>query len=62
MEREARSAGAAAVVSGGFSARQLFQRMASSVRPVPAMFRAVEIIKQAGETLQTSTFLLCFKN
>ena len=32
-----------------FSARLLFKKMRSSVRPVPAMIRAVHTIKQAGE-------------
>ena len=36
-------------VPAGFSALVLFQRMSSSVRPVPAMIRAVDSIQQAGE-------------
>ena len=36
-------------VPAGFSASVLFQRMSSSVRPVPAMIRAVDTIQQAGE-------------
>ena len=36
-------------VPAGFSASVLFQRMSSSVRPVPAMVRAVDTIQQAGE-------------
>ena len=41
--------GSSAVLSAGFSASLLFQRMASSVRPLPAMIRAVVSIQQAGE-------------
>ena len=41
--------GFSAVLSAGFSASLLFQRMASSVRPVPAMIRAVASIQQACE-------------
>ena len=33
----------------GFSASVLFQRMSSSVRPVPATIRAVDTLQQAGE-------------
>ena len=32
----------------GFSARKLFQRISSSVRLIPAMIRAVQLIKKAG--------------
>ena len=41
--------GSSVILNAGFSASLLFQRMASSVRPVPAMFRAVVSIQQAGE-------------
>jgi len=33
----------------GFSARDLFQRIRTGVRPVPAMFRAVSLLKEAGK-------------
>ena len=36
-------------VPAGFSASVLFKRMSSSVRPVPAMIRAVDTLQQAGE-------------
>ena len=36
-------------VPHGFSARQLFERISGSVKPVPAMIRAVKLIKKAGE-------------
>jgi epoxide hydrolase-like predicted phosphatase len=35
-------------VPAGFSASVLFKRMSSSVRPVPAMIRAVDTLQQAG--------------
>ena len=37
--------------SRDFSSRQLFQRISSSVRPVPDMIRAVQLIKQAGQII-----------
>lgn len=45
-------------VPAEFSARLLFKKMRSTVRPVPAMIRAVHIIKQAGE--RESFILLTF--
>ena len=38
-------------VPRGFSARHLFERISSSVKPVPAMTRAVKLIKKAGEMM-----------
>ena len=49
VERVTKAQGSSAVLSAGFSASLLFQRMASSVRPLPAMIRAVASIQQAGE-------------
>ena len=50
MQSVAESRGMA--VPRGFSARELFQRIANTVRPIPAMIRAVQLIKEAGETKQ----------
>ena len=44
-------------VPPGFSARLLFKKMRSSVRPVPAVIRAVHIIKQAGEMAEFASYL-----
>ena len=50
MQSVAESQGMA--VPRGFSARELFQRIANTVRPIPAMVRAVQLVKEAGKTKQ----------
>ena len=46
MRSVARSQGVS--VPRDFSARKLFQRITSSTRPMPAMIRAVTLLKEAG--------------
>ena len=46
------------IIPPGFSASKLFQRISSSVRPVPSMIRAVQLLNKAGEVHLLVCFLL----
>ena len=42
------------IIPPGFSASKLFQRISSSVRLVPSMIRAVQLLNKAGEVTTIS--------